>query len=108
MKLVYSFEADAESQCEDAINSAVQLNPSSIDAIQSRASLRISQCRLSDAASICEQLGPAVLALRRQLHARKIVDEFSVKSTSSLEPCGDEVTRKRDVGLLLSVMSTQN
>ena len=45
-------EADAESRCEEAVKLALEVDGESLDALQALASIRISQCRPDEAATI--------------------------------------------------------
>jgi hypothetical protein len=48
-RYVYSFEPNAEECCESFLSIALQLNPSSAEALQSLASVRVSQSRNEEA-----------------------------------------------------------
>ncbi len=55
---------------------SLSLNPISIDARQTLASLRISQCRKVDACTLLSELFPSISGALNEYRSRNIVDEL--------------------------------
>lgn len=62
---------------------SLSLHPTSLDAHQALASLRISQCRKEDACSVLNGLIPSISAALAEYRSRNIVDELRGKSMES-------------------------
>ena len=73
----HSFEPSAEESCETAIMNALVLDNSSTEALQTLASLRISQCRKGDACDILEPLFHRLDTVFTQVESRSIRDELT-------------------------------
>ena len=73
----YSFEADAESECEKAVTAALTAEPDSLDGLQSMASLRLSQNRKSDAAEIMDRVHERISHIRQVVAKRTVLDEMA-------------------------------
>lgn len=72
-----SYEDNAESCCESAVNLALSICPSSLDAQQARANLLLSQSKPSDAADVMRVVGTRLLELYRILGERTVIDELA-------------------------------
>ena len=70
------FEEDAETQCEDAVNKALTLDSMSLDGKQTKASLRLSQNRQKEAASIIAEVYEQVINQRNKRQSRAVIEEF--------------------------------
>ncbi len=76
IRCYYSFEPNAEESCETAIMNALVLDNANAEALQTLASLRISQCRKSEAAEIVAGLYCKYDEVIRHYQQRTILDEM--------------------------------
>lgn len=76
MLTVYSFDPTAEESCETAIMNALVLDSTNAEALQTLASIRISQCRKPEACDILEGLHRRYDAAIRQYTARTLQDDL--------------------------------
>lgn len=72
-----SYEEDAEATCESEVTAALTVCPDSLDGLQTRASLRLSQKRKADASQLISQVFDRVMHIRRVVSARTVVEEMS-------------------------------
>ncbi len=73
----YSFEECAESNCEEQVQAALAVCPQGLDALQTLASLRLSQNRRSEAVVMIDQVLDRLVHIRKVVHERTVVDEIS-------------------------------
>lgn len=73
---MHSYELNAEKSCETAIMNALLLDSESLEALQTLASLRISQSRPADAAAILFPSATRILTAIRQYEARSLKYEL--------------------------------
>lgn len=71
-----SFEEHAEEHCEAAVMSALAMDSTNIEALQTLASLRLSQCRPNEASSILDQILSKVFSAIDKYESRNIADEL--------------------------------
>ena len=83
------YEEQAESNCEIAIVSSLEFNPSSLDGHQTMASLRLSQERFSEACSIMTEVFSQVMGRRHAVQSRGIIDELLDQSDETNESLRD-------------------
>jgi hypothetical protein len=88
---LFSFEENAEERCEAAVMKSLSLNPRSVDARQTLASLRISQCRKEDACSVLHELFPSIAVALAEYRSRNIVDEMQGKPMDSAHADGNHI-----------------
>jgi cytochrome c-type biogenesis protein CcmH/NrfG len=74
-----SFADNAEQECENAIVKAIEADPNSLEAQQTLASLRISQCRPEEAAVILDRIVGNVKKQFEEYYSRKIADDLQQK-----------------------------
>jgi len=70
------YELNAEESCETAIMNALLLDSENLEALQTLASLRISQSRSVDAAAILSPLAARILIAVRRYQARSLRDDL--------------------------------
>jgi hypothetical protein len=78
-----SFDEEAEYLCEASIVSALQYFPDSLDANQALASLRLSQNRGPEACVIMKSVFEKVMAVRRQINSRPIIEDIKSRMDDS-------------------------
>ena len=79
--LLLGFESNAETECENSVNRSLAVIPSNLDALQTLASLRLSQSRPIDAANVMKEV---------YSHIRKIRDEWNSKAIMTDISSSDE------------------
>lgn len=72
-----SYEEDAEATCEAEVAAALSVCPDSLDGLQTRASLRLSQKRKEEASAIISEVFARVMHIRHVVSARTVVEEMS-------------------------------
>ena len=77
--LIISFEEDAERICEEYLKMGLDIDPESIDVMQTYASFRISQNRKHEACILLENIYDKLMAIRNKVHSRNIIDEIIEK-----------------------------
>ena len=74
------FESNAESLCEEAVNNALQFNRN-VDVLQTLASLRISQCKKSEACEVLESIFTEFVNVALdKFHQRTLLDEMKIEN----------------------------
>jgi hypothetical protein len=91
----FSFEENAEQECEAAVNQSLILD-SSLDSKHLQASLRISQNRMSEACDILEEIFRGIKQNREMLARRTVIEELSAPNNSSPDDEGRGTILARD------------
>jgi len=84
-----SYEDDAESRCETAMNQALFYRPDSLDGLLLKANLRLSQRRNDEAGEVIRIVANKLLGLLRHLHSRSLVSELSEEEDISIAEAGN-------------------
>lgn len=75
--MLHSYDEDAEAVCEREVAAALTVCPDSLDGLQTRASLRLSQKRKEEASAIIAEVFARVMHIRQVVSARTVVEEMS-------------------------------
>lgn len=78
-------EEDAEQQCENALKSALDVDKGNLDAKQTLASMRISQCNTAEAASIITSVYEEVYGPVRDAQNKPIMDMVTEEASAEKE-----------------------
>lgn len=84
-------EEDAEHQCESALKSALEFDEHNLDAKQTLASMRISQCNLAEASSIIAKVHNEVYSAVRDAQNKPIIDMVSEGSENESSNDGKDL-----------------
>lgn len=74
---IHSFDPNAEMECELAVNLAIDIYPDSLDALQSKASLLLSQNKGSEAAICMANVYKQLIKIRRDSQNRTLIAEMN-------------------------------
>lgn len=77
-------EENAESKCEEAVEKSLEIDVDNLDGMLTKASLRLSQCRPNDAATVAEILLGKVNTLRETASSKTIQQEMEDSDPSEV------------------------
>lgn len=94
-------EEDAEQQCENALKSALEVDRDNLDAKQTLASLRISQCNMTDASSIIASVFDEVYGPVRDAQNKPIMEMVTEEASPDNRGASSEGKELPDPAFLL-------